>query len=468
MQIILHIGTDKTGSTAIQNTLSQNRPWFLSHSVYIPNTGFGRANGHALLLNKLDPAELQSLAVELKEAEQTGYRAALLSWEGMNKFKPSQIRLLHKALPSFPIRVLVYLREQAEVLQSGHLQWVKMEATARSIRALAQPNNFLERVAASLFLRHPGRNYFKILSHWQKCIPDASFAVRVFDKNKLLQGDIVTDFLGQLELKPDKAINLELKITNPSVDVEGALLIQSWRKDPEASAHIEALIDVTQSVISVEGMSNKYFLDQDAVQTIRANFRASNEKLAKHFMGSAAYPFSEDSQCWRTVDFPCIQARQAELLAKVNVVNEVPTLDGIAHGGEMWSQTDLSEGWSKPEDWGAWSVREQSKIRFRLFSRRIIGEVDALRIKVFGRYYGDNESTEVVINDINFGWQDLSLATTEFVIPLGALGPYESIEIALQHQNANSPFELEGKKDNRPLAFAMTAVGYTLIAETEI
>ncbi|MDE0931797.1 MAG: hypothetical protein OSA77_13970, partial [Halioglobus sp.] len=77
-------------------------------------------------MSALDPSELDVLAAELQKASTQGYRVALLSWEGMARFNSSQIRRLVNGLPSFPIRVLIYLREQAEIIQSSHLQWIKM------------------------------------------------------------------------------------------------------------------------------------------------------------------------------------------------------------------------------------------------------------------------------------------------------------------------------------------------------
>ena len=115
MQVILHIGTDKTGSTSIQHTAFLNRDWLLSHSIYVPKTGLGANNGHADLLQIIDSQQLAELGEELRAACEDGYQKVLLSWEGMGsyKFGNAKISGLLSVLEDYQIHILVYLREQA-------------------------------------------------------------------------------------------------------------------------------------------------------------------------------------------------------------------------------------------------------------------------------------------------------------------------------------------------------------------
>ncbi|MEZ5503784.1 MAG: hypothetical protein R3E50_14405 [Halioglobus sp.] len=166
VQVVLHIGTDKTGSTSIQNTLFLNRDWLADRSIYVPSTGLGEGNGHATLLSRLDTAELASLAAELETARANGMAQALLSWEGMASFRfgRSKIRRLVAALGAVEVRVLVYLREQAQIIQSGHLQQVKRNPQCiADIRSLVRPRTPLQQAAGAFILRNPSRNYYRLL-----------------------------------------------------------------------------------------------------------------------------------------------------------------------------------------------------------------------------------------------------------------------------------------------------------------
>ncbi|MDH3706038.1 MAG: hypothetical protein OES57_08225, partial [Acidimicrobiia bacterium] len=64
--LVLHIGSDKAGSSAIQESLVANHDWYRAHGVFIPQTGITRAAGHPHLFTALDDKEtLTSLEAEV-------------------------------------------------------------------------------------------------------------------------------------------------------------------------------------------------------------------------------------------------------------------------------------------------------------------------------------------------------------------------------------------------------------------
>jgi hypothetical protein len=274
VRVVLHIGTDKTGSTSIQNTVFLNRKWLLAHSIYVPETGLGEGNGHAGLLRQMEDGALAQLAAELLAASEAGYAQALLSWEGMSSlwFGRKHIRRLMSALGGFQVHVLVYLREQAEVIQSGHLQRVKRNMNLIDIAAIEHPRTLRERFRALAALRNPNRNYYRLLRPWQRCIPGATFSVRIYSRAQLHGGDVVSDFLDQLKVCRDERFTGAKEYYNPSLDVEGALLLESMKKSPAWKDRIIALVDVTQSLIGVEGQATRYFLSENTVASIRRHY----------------------------------------------------------------------------------------------------------------------------------------------------------------------------------------------------
>ena len=118
MKLVLHIGFAKTGTTAVQKHVYDNRQWLLERRIYVPQTGLGRDNGHARLLGALDRAELAALAAELQAARAAGHHSAFISWEGMGYYGARDIRRLIQGLRWDDVHVLVYLREQADFVQS--------------------------------------------------------------------------------------------------------------------------------------------------------------------------------------------------------------------------------------------------------------------------------------------------------------------------------------------------------------
>ena len=91
---------------------------------------------------------------------------------------------------------------------------------------------------------------------------------RVFSKLTLHLGDVVTDLLHALGLSMDERFKEGSAAINPSIDVEGALLIEMWRKTATPAPEIDALLYLTQFVVDRDSVSTKYFLDENSVRSI--------------------------------------------------------------------------------------------------------------------------------------------------------------------------------------------------------
>ena len=471
MEIVLHIGTDKTGSTSIQKAAFANREWLAGHSIYLPATGSDHGKdkpggkGHESRLRQLDAEKLRGLAGELRQAADQGYHRALLSWEGMGsrQFGRREIRSLQAALDGFEITVLVYLREQAEIIQSGILQRVKQNTSTLEISAVESPRSPAEKLRSLVALRNPNRNYYRLLRRWQRGIPRATFSVRIFEQAQLRDGDLIGDFLAQIGVARDEGFVEAGKIYNPSLDVEGALVLESLRRDHPEAYDMETFLDITQSVINLEGTSTRYFLSEKAVAGIRSYFRRSNLRLAREFMAGGSYPFRTLRDCWRHEGLAGIESRAAVLLGKVEKLRQVPTLMGQTEGEAIASEVELCAGWARPVSWGVWSIGTTSRIRFRVYRHRLLQEEGALRLHIDGRYYGDNTKTRVSINGTDYGELALVAGSGTMEIPVAALQNNEVIEIVLVHQQPISPAELEGKSDKRALAFGIEKLAYSRV-----
>jgi len=463
VKLLLHIGTDKTGSTAIQRALWENRDWFLARRVYIPQTGLGVDNGHATLLQSLDGELLSQLTAELQDLNHSDYAAAVISWEGMCRFGDKQIRSLMGAVSKWPVELLVYVRDQAEIVQSAHLQWVQMNAAAIPVKSLSTPKSLAHRIRQYLFLRHPQRNYFKLLRRWQSARRDLSFALRRFSPEHLIGGDIITDFLTQFDLQADEQFASSQEPTNPSIDVETALLIERWRKAGLTKEELATRLDLAIAVAETDGTGNRYFLDKAAVDATRRFFRASNARAVALAGHDATFDLASQSRCWRTEPFSSAENRATTRNQKVDEENAIPTLHSAAAGDALGSKVLLHSGWSGVEGWGVWSDAEQSIVQFRIPKQPNATSEDLLELSLVGKYYGSNRHTEVKANDLELGKRDLSEIDGKLRIPLATLGPLQRLTLELSHESPVSPAEVEGSEDARTLAFALCSVSYRLV-----
>lgn len=467
MHIFIHIGTDKTGSTAIQQHLSLNRTWFAERSIYIPTTGFSKEVGHAHVLRTLDINPLKKLTTELEQAAMLGFQCALLCWEGMSHYSPSQIKRLTDALPSQEISILVYLREQAELIQSGFLQQLKADSNNAPLHVFEQPKLGIEQLKSYRRRFPPSRNYYRLIRRWQRLLPGARMLVRIYDIEELVNGDIVDDFLTQLDLSTDDQFVRapHSSRANLSLDVESGWLIDSWQRNGMSKEELLRKTDIALSIIAREGSGDHYFLSKQTVTDIRRHFRSSNLKLSRYYLSKQTGPFLMVKSCWRDCELDAFAERAAKLQQRIEEIDRTPTLgsESVISDTDIPVAVSLLEGWHAPENFGIWSSSKLSRLRFRVWYRQIKPNHGGIRVFIKGRYYGNNTSTSVTINNKDFGEVKLTDGEPGLELPIQLLAPFETIEICLRHSAPISPREFEGDKDTRTIAYAIQSIGYEYI-----
>lgn len=467
MRILLHIGTDKTGSTAIQQHIALNQEWLASHSVFLPLPELHGGNAQAdALLNGFPPDRVSQLVKELAAAEQRGLQVAILSWEGMNYYSAAEIKQLGSILSGHELVVLVYLREQADIIQTGLLQQHKSLTARLTVAAVGSPTSLPERNRVQRFLRSATRDYSRLLRRWKQALPEARLLARIYDRELLVNHNVVDDFIEQLGLQVDHSFKRSSVDLNVSLDVESALLINRWQHSGLPADDMQRKVDIALSLIASEGGGSKYFLREEDVAFIRRHFRSSNKKLARYFPDGHSYLFPHERDCWRGGDYKTIVERVDQRDHRITQIDETPTLSPLKKGPDIPSKALLNKGWQGQEKWGVWSKGASSGIRFRVWQRQIKLNSIGIRVFIRGRYYGDNKSTRVEINGHSYGEQTLDRLHPGLVLPSDWLLPFEIVDIRLNHKHPVSPREFEGRpEDNRLIAFGVRAVGYLYLWE---
>jgi hypothetical protein len=241
--LILHIGLSKTGSSSIQRVLAEQRPAMRAQGAYLPFSP-GWAN-HALLpaacvrdlkilwgyhpatWEGLTPAvriarfrdefaaEMQSLPADVERvvitAEQIG---------GVLRHQDEVARLADMLRPFFdPIRVVVYLRRQDQHATSAYSEWLR----GGVLREPGLPEGGPE--------KHPEYDYGSLLARWGDIFGDDAILPRIFDRSRLLDGDVVADFLDIAKMTLPALEENAKRQSNPSVNLSGqALLLAAGRR----------------------------------------------------------------------------------------------------------------------------------------------------------------------------------------------------------------------------------------------
>ncbi|MCP4466722.1 MAG: hypothetical protein GY813_08225 [Halieaceae bacterium] len=433
MKLILHIGTDKTGTTAIQMHVHANREWLLDKGVFVPLTGFGKDNGHSKLLRTLGSDGLSEVAKELAAAEVEGYDCALLSWEGMSYMSSQEIVQLVNTLRLDNVWLLVYLREQADITQTGYLQQIKTDGSPVTIkdfeRGVLSPRGF----RARMHCYSRSRNYSRMLQRWMRVIKRGRVIVREFQRDKLVKGSVVDDFLSALGLSRDHHFRSVEHFSNPSLDVESAILLNRFDNNSRATACRKTMSFSLQSLVDSEGPGTRYFLTPERVAAIRQHYKRSNAAIADIIGAELSPLFQTPPDCATTETFSSLSAQVEMRASKLAALTVIPMLFATKKPHRRPSQEMLITGWGAIHE-GAWSVGETSLLRFRLpfwMSTRPRGEVVVF---LKGRYTKNNSKTQVKVNSVDFGWQNLSAFSGEIRLPASCLGNNQTLEVKLRHE----------------------------------
>lgn len=205
---ILHIGTEKTGSTSIQQFLSHGRRWLATHGFHHSKAA-GSPNHVRLFSYAVDNPRLafgasdraeqgklrRKLEIELaKECDAHPDATFLFSNEHCHSrlFEAGEVARLKTLLdPLFDeVKVLVYLRRQDLLAVSLYSTLLKAGVSSDEV-LVTRPIAALPQHAPEQDLYY---DYQALLARWAAVFGDDALIVRRFEPASLVGGDIVADF----------------------------------------------------------------------------------------------------------------------------------------------------------------------------------------------------------------------------------------------------------------------------------
>jgi len=219
MRIVIHIGTEKTGSTTLQEFILLNRDVLLAHGVYVP-TCLGRRNHRKLavycmhenkfddyiknkgLINKKKREHFRqdvadSLVKELRELDQNVIDTVLISSEHFHSRLTdiSEVERLKSLLSVIEadITILCYLRKQSQLVESKYSTYLKGGGYS-SFKSFSD-----DCVESNKYY-----DYDRFLRRWERCFSINNVFVREFSRVKFKDNNLCIDFLEFAGLKITK------------------------------------------------------------------------------------------------------------------------------------------------------------------------------------------------------------------------------------------------------------------------
>jgi len=253
INIVLHVGTEKTGSTSIQHTLYDNRkalkemgylmPLTLGYPCHIHLTACALESEptHSIrsLLKLTDQDDFRAFRektlADLKaEISGSDYHTLLITDEHANfhLVKPGLIEAFKEALDSVGdvCKVILYLRRQDELRMSLYSEAVK----AGNLTSFDPDNPIVP------FKIIPNRfNYLRVLNRLSETFGLEAITPRVFRRDEFVGGDVILDYLSVVGISADLIDRSSIQ-SNPSLDAKAIWAMSKITKCLKESGRSES------------------------------------------------------------------------------------------------------------------------------------------------------------------------------------------------------------------------------------
>ncbi len=215
--LYIHFGIGKTGTTAIQRFFLLNKKRLLKEKIYVPKTGMNKGEGfhHPLafslsgdkaknnLYKNVESPEMY-LGKMIKEIATVFESKILLTSEIFPACVLELKEFTNKVFNGYDINIVVYLRRHDHLYESTYIQMVKNGSEIREI------DQFIKEKT-----RWP---YLRFLGWLESEYKPVKMIVRPYEKNQLLNEDIVHDFLYHVfDLQIDASFKTIKGSLNPSL-----------------------------------------------------------------------------------------------------------------------------------------------------------------------------------------------------------------------------------------------------------
>lgn len=192
--LVLHVGANKTGSSAIQEFLRLNADALSCAGVHVAAADLspkGKISGQHIWLIEEALTDPGKGALDISEkidrimATLDDSARLLISAENLSNGKGAEA-LFADAAARYDTRVILYIRRQDELLLSSWQQWeskIDGDFWAWMIDCVGQRGD-----------------WSTVLQAWERIVPREKITVRIFDRESLPESDVIADFAQVLDV----------------------------------------------------------------------------------------------------------------------------------------------------------------------------------------------------------------------------------------------------------------------------
>ena len=304
VDLVLHIGTGKTGTTSVQFFCLENRDRLLELGHLYPQSPGGARHGKLSLFVKTDeellsapnwyrqkqsdPARFRKTFRRrlFEEIERAGVSRVLMSDEVLYGCSDTALLRLRKFTDRIAesLRLVVYLRRQDEQMVSRYQQMVK----TGEVRRL---DDWAQQDMSTVY------DYFGRLRTWQTLVEPTAFVVRRFERDRFAAGSLHQDFLEAVGVDVSAEELKQVPDRNESLDAESVEFLRLVNLHRVANdAATVGVIDNRALVrrLATVATGPVVTLPDSVLDEFMMRWEESNRSVAREFLGD------ETGQLFRT------------------------------------------------------------------------------------------------------------------------------------------------------------------------
>ena len=317
LNLVVHIGSGKTGSSSIQSFLHQNRARLAELGLLSPKSpGQRRHTQLSLFLHPEDvlenvgawnperwssPAQFRRAFRRrlFREVDHSGLSHVLLSDEGLFGSTYEVRHHLRQFVDGIAgsLRLLAYLRRQDDHLVSRYQQVVKFGETRpfvdrRSQGALSPEGRSWASSQGAYFY-----NYYDRLRAWQKVLEPEELVVRRFERESFVEGSLYQDFLDAVGLEARADQMDQVEVMNESLDAESVeflRIINILRTSNEAAVALPRRNRPLLLRLAAASTGPILTMPEALLLVFMRQWEESNRRVAREMLGD------ESGQLFRT------------------------------------------------------------------------------------------------------------------------------------------------------------------------
>lgn len=214
--VVLHIGYEKTGSSAIQAFCARNRNWLNKKGIEYPL--IGQLPQHSLLyaeLNSKSPRRIHSLIRETRaQIDSSSCQTIIFSHESLHLQSP---QIFHDMLSGYNTQVVAYLRNPTQAAISHFATMVRFGRLP--IHDIGKAIRIYSKTLISCF------DYYWELEAFATAFGRENLCVRHYSPDNLVGGQSTSDFMHLLNVDQIAVSAWPKARANPSIDADQFLFI---------------------------------------------------------------------------------------------------------------------------------------------------------------------------------------------------------------------------------------------------